>query len=116
MRRKAFEIRNMPVPPIEKPAAPLLLDIKDVSAISWQGSAGAQSYTVERADSKDGPWLVIGNDISDADFQYRPLFNDTTVEIGKSYYYRVIAKNSAGHLRALKHRRPCFGILQNLSR
>ncbi len=33
---------------------------------------------------------------SDAELQYRPLFSDTTVEIGKSYYYRVIAYNSAG--------------------
>jgi hypothetical protein len=28
--------------------------------------------------------------------QYRPLFNDTGVELGKNYYYRVTAKNSAG--------------------
>jgi hypothetical protein len=113
MRRKAFEIRNLPIPPIEKPAAPLLLDINDISAISWQGSAGAQSYNVERADSNNGPgstlrqssvqassppngWQVIGSDISDADVLYRPLFNDTTAQIAKTYYYRVIAKNSAG--------------------
>ena len=104
MCQKAFEIRNLParpelvegVPPIEKPAAPSLLDFNDVAEISWQGSAGAQTYNVERADSKDGNWIVIGNNVSDADVQYRPLFNDTTAEIGKSYYYRVIAKNSAG--------------------
>jgi mannan endo-1,4-beta-mannosidase len=96
MRRKAFEIRNIPLPPVEKPAAPCLLDIKDVAAISWQGSAGASGYTVERAESQNGPWQIAGRDISDADFQYRPLFNDTGVEIGKSYYYRVTAQNSAG--------------------
>jgi hypothetical protein len=132
MRRKAFEIRGNPVPPLEKPAAPRLLDIKDVAEISWQGSAGAQSYTVERSQSKNpasskdfaevnaeasGPgstlrldsglassppraesrgWAVAGGDISDAAVQYRPLFNDTGVKPGKSYYYRVIAKNSAG--------------------
>ncbi|MFH1370432.1 MAG: cellulase family glycosylhydrolase [Planctomycetota bacterium] len=96
MRRKAFEIRNMAVAAIEKPAAPVLLDINDPAAISWQGSAGAQSYSIERSESKDGPWLVVGSDISDAVVQYRPLFNDTGVEVGKSYYYRVIAKNSAG--------------------
>jgi len=107
MRRKAFEIRNMSVPAIEKPAEPVLLDIKDAAAISWQGSAGASGYTIERAESKDpatlknyaeagGPWQIAGQNISDADFQYRPLFNDTGVEIGKSYYYRVTAGNSAG--------------------
>jgi mannan endo-1,4-beta-mannosidase len=96
MRRKAFELRNIPVPVIEKPAAPVLLDIKDVAAVSWQGSAGASGYTVERAESQNGPWQIAGDNISDAEFQYRPLFNDTGVEIGKNYFYRVTAQNSAG--------------------
>ena len=96
MRQKAFEIRGIAAPAIEKPAPPVLLDIEDVAAISWQGSAGAQSYIVERTQSKDGPWLAAKCNISDAALQYRPLFNDTSVEIGKSYYYRVIAMNSAG--------------------
>lgn len=96
MRRKAFEITPAAVPAIEKPSEPTLLDIKNAAAISWQGSAGASGYTIERAESKDGPWLSAGQNISDADFQYRPLFNDTGVEIGKSYYYRVTAGNSAG--------------------
>lgn len=96
MRQKPFEIRGVAAPPIEKPAPPVLLEIQDVAAISWQGSAGAQSYIVERIESKDGPWLAVKCNISDAALQYRPLFNDTSVEIGKSYYYRVIAYNSAG--------------------
>jgi hypothetical protein len=96
MRQKAFEIRGIPAPAIEKPAPPVLLDIDDVAAISWQGSAGAQSYIVERTQSKNGPWLAAKCNISDAALQYRPLFNDTSVEIGKSYYYRIIAQNSAG--------------------
>ena len=114
MRRKAFEITPAVIPAIEKPAEPVLLDIKDAAAISWQGSAGASGYTIERAESKDpaspaqhpfrekgyaeasGPWQIAGDNISDADFQYRPLFNDTGVEIGKSYYYRVTSGNSAG--------------------
>jgi hypothetical protein len=86
----------MTPPPFELPQAPLLIDTNDVAAISWQGSPGASSYNVERAENKNGPWIVVGRNISDADFQYRPLFNDTTAEIGKSYYYRVIAKNSVG--------------------
>jgi mannan endo-1,4-beta-mannosidase len=96
MRRKAFEIRNMPAPAIEKPASPVLLAIKDAAAISWRGSAGASGYTVERAESQNGPWQIAGRNISDADFQYRPLFNDAGVEIGKSYFYRVTAQNIAG--------------------
>ncbi len=104
MRRKAFEIRNMParpelvegVPAIEKPASPVLLETKDAAAISWRGSAGASGYTIERTESENGPWQIAGRNISDADFQYRPLFNDTGIEIGKSYFYRVTAQNSAG--------------------
>ncbi len=99
MRRKAFEIRNLPPAAIEKTAAPRLLEIKDAAAISWQGSAGASGYTIERAESKNGPWQIAGQNISDADFQYRPLFNDTGVEIGKKYFYRVTAVNSAGKSR-----------------
>ncbi len=96
MRTKAYEIRNMPVPELEEPSAPLLLNIEDASAISWQGSTGAQSYIVERAQSKDGPWVDAGRDVSDAALQYRPLYNDTGIEIGEDYYYRVTAENSAG--------------------
>jgi mannan endo-1,4-beta-mannosidase len=96
MRQKVFAIRGIPAPAIEKPAPPVLLGIEDVAAISWQGSAGAQSYIVERTENKDGPWLPVKCNISDAALQYRPLFNDTSAEIGKSYYYRVIAYNSAG--------------------
>jgi hypothetical protein len=96
MRDKAYEIKGSPIPQIAKPAPPVLIDIKDAAAISWQGSAGAQSYIVERTQSKEGPWLAVKCNISDAALQYRPLFNDTAVEIGKSYYYRVIAYNSGG--------------------
>lgn len=96
MREKAFEIRDLAVPAVDAPAAPLLLPIADVSAISWQGSVGACGYAVERAEGENGPWLVVGWDISDAELQYRPLFNDTTANIGESYFYRVKAKNAGG--------------------
>ncbi|MCA9231080.1 MAG: cellulase family glycosylhydrolase [Planctomycetales bacterium] len=96
MRNKAFEIRGLAVPDMEAPAAPKLFEVSDVDAISWQGSAGADRYDVERSASPDGPWQVVGPDVSDAAVQYRPLFSDTTAAIGEKYHYRVIAKNSAG--------------------
>ncbi|MFA5292296.1 MAG: hypothetical protein WC496_04590 [Phycisphaerae bacterium] len=96
MRNKAFEIRNLPVPALEKPAPTVLLDIMDNSQISWQGSAGAQSYIVERAINENGPWTVAGKNISDTAFQYKPLFNDTTAPLGGKCYYRVKAQNTAG--------------------
>jgi hypothetical protein len=95
-RDKAFEIQGLSPPEIEKPTAAKLLPIQNPATISWQGSAGASSYDVERAEKSDGPWSFVGRDVSDADAQYRPLFSDVLAEPGKTYYYRVVAKNSAG--------------------
>ena len=96
MREKAYAIQGLPAPALVLPQPPRLLPIDDVAAISWQGSAGAASYTVERAPDASGPWTVAGRNISDAAVPYRPLFSDTAVEIGKRYFYRVRAENAAG--------------------
>ena len=96
MRQKAFAIRGIPEPEHRAPGPPRLLPIDDVSAIKWQGSTGASSYIIERAPSLLGKWTVIAKDIDDARHPYQSMFADKTVEIGKQYYYRVIAKNAAG--------------------
>jgi predicted GH43/DUF377 family glycosyl hydrolase len=96
MRQKAYEIQGLPVPPLPKSAPPTLLAIADPASISWQGSAGAEYYTIQRSCTKDGPWTIVGDNISDAAVQYRPLFKDESVEPGMNYYYRVIAVNTAG--------------------
>jgi len=57
MRSRAFKIRNIAEPAIEKPAAPIMLDVIDNSRISFQGSAGAESYIIERAADINGPHL-----------------------------------------------------------
>lgn len=96
MRAKAYEIRGLPVPAQEIPAAPTLLEIKSVAAISWQGSVGASGYDVERAATSNGPWTVVGMNVDDTWTQYRSLFADATAEPGNSYYYRVRSRNAAG--------------------
>jgi len=48
---------------------------------------------VERAAAESGPWQVVGRGISDAAWPYRPLFCDTSVEVGRPYFYRVKAKD-----------------------
>jgi hypothetical protein len=96
MREKAHEIRGLEPPPLDAPAPPTLLPIERASAISWQGSAGAESYNVWRAVGESGPWSKIARDVSDAEVQYRPLFNDEQAEPGSRYWYRVTARNSAG--------------------
>jgi hypothetical protein len=96
IRREAFAIQDLPVPPLSVPQAPVLLPIEQASAISWQGAMGATGYNVERATSATGPWTQVGYNISDADVPYFPLFNDDSASIGGHYFYRVEAVNSAG--------------------
>lgn len=96
MQKKAFEIQGLDIPQMEPPKAPKLLPINEVSQISWQGSAGAGYYDVERSESRYDGWRIIGFNVTDADAQYFPLFHDVTAEPGRIYFYRVLAKNSAG--------------------
>ena len=96
MRDKAYEIRGSKPPELERPAPCKLLPIEKVSAISWQGSAGAAGYDIWRASTEEGPWKKIADNISDADVQYRPLFHDAGAVPGERYWYRVAARNSAG--------------------
>jgi hypothetical protein len=95
VRSNAFAIRGLTPPPIPVPAPPILLPIMDAAAISWQGSVGAASYTVERAPHADGPWTVAGDDVDESFVQYRPLFADESVP-GGDWFYRVRARNAAG--------------------
>lgn len=96
MRRRAFAVRNLPEPPLPQPRPPVFLPCEDVARLTWQGSVFAAGYDLERALSSDGPWQVIAYDLSDAGASQRPLYNDLLAEIGKSYFYRVRAKNSSG--------------------
>ena len=95
--RKRLRDSGPPAATDRASSPPRLLPIESPAEISWQGSTGAASYDVQRADSPDGPWTTIGKDVSDADVQYRPLFSDDSAAVGRAYYYRVTARNSAGH-------------------
>lgn len=95
-REKAYRIRGMEVPEIPAPESPTLLAVKDAAHITWQGSAGASSYDIQRAEKINGPWKTIGYSVSDAAVQYFPLYSDETAKPGNIYYYRVTAKNNSG--------------------
>jgi mannan endo-1,4-beta-mannosidase len=95
-RAYAFKIRGLEATPLQRPDAPKLLPIRDVAAISWQGSVGARDYTVERSSTSNGPWRQVGEAVDDASAPYRPLFHDRAAEPGESYHYRVLADNGAG--------------------
>jgi mannan endo-1,4-beta-mannosidase len=96
VKRKSSEISGDQKPVNEIPEPPTLLDIKNVSEISWQGSVGALYYSVERKEEYSSNWKVIADSVDETQFQYKPLFNDEMVVIGERYFYRVRAKNKFG--------------------
>ncbi|MCK9280073.1 MAG: cellulase family glycosylhydrolase [Melioribacteraceae bacterium] len=95
-REKAFQIDGLPQEQMPIPETPVMLDIKNVGLISWQGSTGAQSYSLERKEEYVNDWIVLEANADDSKYQYRPLFNDKTAEFGKRYFYRINAKNESG--------------------
>ncbi|MFZ0829444.1 MAG: cellulase family glycosylhydrolase [Verrucomicrobiia bacterium] len=95
VRRYAFAIRGLTPPPIPVPAPPTLLPFTDAAAITWRGSVGAASYTVERASGAGGPWQTAGKGIDESFVQYHPLFNDASAPAG-DWYYRILADNETG--------------------
>lgn len=99
LQRKAFEIRGLPLPAPVVPAAPKLLPISDGPSLTWQGSAGATSYVVERAAAVEGPFQVVADAVDETEVQYRPLFVDLQAPPGR-WFYRVRARNAAGLSRA----------------
>ena len=107
MRRRAFSIRGMVEPQIEPPAAPELFEVTSGGLLTWRGSAGATSYDIERSDDGIG-WRTIAYGVSDAHVQYRPLYADETTVPGRSYSYRVRARNLAG----LSEPSPPFGPVE----
>ena len=114
IRQKAFEIRGLPAPPLQAPQTPRLLPIESPVAISWQGSAGAAAYDLERSTSLQGPWRTLGAKLSDAEDAYRPLFADATTKLQKTYFYRVRARNNAGRSGWSNIQGPVSGIGQFL--
>ncbi|MGQ0452760.1 hypothetical protein ACT4UM_07605, partial [Bacillus sp. SS-TM] len=66
------------------------------------GAPVGRTYDIERATSAKGPWTIVGHDVSDGVNEWDPakmdLFRDDyrSLQLGKTYYYRVIAKNESG--------------------
>ena len=96
LREKAYQLDGVLAPPLPVPGAPHLLEVQDPSRISWQGSAGAQWYRVERQSGGDTTWSVVAGRADDGRVQYSPLLDDTSAVPGKKYLYRVKAFNESG--------------------
>jgi hypothetical protein len=58
--------------------------------LRWQQSFGATGYTVMRATSSGGPYSAVASNVTDGSY------TDTSVTNGTTYYYTVVAANSAG--------------------
>lgn len=58
--------------------------------LSWNKVTDATSYKVKRSNAADGPYETIASKVSDT------FYTDTTVENGKTYYYKITAMNNLG--------------------
>lgn len=96
VRSAAFTIRGLPEAPFGAPATPQLLPITTPPQLSWQGSAGAVFYSIDRAPPHEDTWTCIADSVDETVTAYRPLFCDTTVSIGNSYRYRIRAHGPGG--------------------
>jgi hypothetical protein len=95
----AGRISGRTIPPVVPPAPPTLLPADDIGHLSWQGSTGALHYEIQRATNENGPWVVLDRDIQVNLLVYTSLYSDRTAELGRNYFYRVIAHNAAGSSR-----------------
>jgi hypothetical protein len=95
IRAHNYAMRGLEVPPHAVPPAPAITSV-DGGHVLWQGSAGAASYSVERAATADGPWVAIcrrcATDSDDG-------FSDPTAGPVRAWY-RVIPYNLDGRAGA----------------
>ncbi|UVI29018.1 golvesin C-terminal-like domain-containing protein [Paenibacillus spongiae] len=102
LRRYAYSIKGLTVPPWPAPDTPVMFPANSVNTLSWLGASGAASYDVERSFNRKGPWETVGAGVTDDITIPRnynlivPIFSDLSAKKGKIYFYRVRAKNSEG--------------------
>ncbi|HEY6540852.1 MAG TPA: cellulase family glycosylhydrolase [Ktedonobacteraceae bacterium] len=61
LRQHAFAMQNMPAPGVTLAGTPVITFVSS-SGIAWRGTAGADTYSIERSTvGVNGPWMVICN-------------------------------------------------------
>ncbi|GLV54511.1 hypothetical protein KDH_13580 [Dictyobacter sp. S3.2.2.5] len=60
LRTHAYKMQGKSVPADGVPPAPLITSVSG-NQIAWRGSAGGDTYSIERASSSNGPWTVVCN-------------------------------------------------------
>jgi mannan endo-1,4-beta-mannosidase len=89
IRTHNYAMANRPVPPHALPPRPTITSV--APRIYWQGSAGAKSYSVQRAPSAAGSWQTIcGRCVTDSSNGYRHRRG------ARTSWYRVIPYNLDG--------------------
>lgn len=100
IREYGYKIRGLKLPPLPAPDdSPFLYENQrsDAVALKWRCTPGARYYVVERASSQKGPWKNISGDFDISyNLYFYPLFTDSGVVPGQTYYYRVKGKNESG--------------------
>jgi len=100
IRSYGYQIRGLKTPPLPPPTdAPFLYESLEDHAVAlkWRCSPGARYYVIERATSSQGPWENISGDLDISyDLYFYPMFSDSHIVPGQSYYYRVRGKNESG--------------------
>jgi fibronectin type 3 domain-containing protein len=89
---EGFDSTQVSATPQGPPAAPAGLTAAAGDGevnLNWTAAAGAISYNVKRAIVSGGPYAIIGNPTA-------PVYPDTTVSNGTTYYYVVSAVNISG--------------------
>ncbi|TKF54664.1 hypothetical protein FCV60_08870 [Vibrio sp. F13] len=103
MRRAAARMAGLSnVPPLPVPDSPIMLETESVLNINWMGSSVGRYYDIERSESDEGPWKLVGQGISDGVNEWDPaimaLFSDQEAnDQPGTYFYRAIAHNESGH-------------------
>jgi hypothetical protein len=60
------------------------------AGVTWKTAAGAESYTIKRSTSENGPFTVIATGVTGN------YYKDTAVQNGSVYFYTVAAVNGNG--------------------
>ena len=95
-RQAAYAIRGQEAPDLPPPEAPVLFEADRSSSLSWRGSAGAASYTLERAEDEGGPWEVVLEGFDDAQVPNIASVSDPDAGGAEAWWYRLRAVGPGG--------------------
>lgn len=84
-----YSVKN--TPPTAVPSDFKITNTKGLITLEWKQSIGEASYKLYKAASLEGVYSVIANGLTATGY------NDTDVEQGKTYYYKISALDAAGN-------------------